>query len=240
MRNFAKNILLALLFLALSVFIAVLLYIHFWGPDDRNLSGEWTTELNMTTQAAVTAFIWLQDIEAVSVSLEDMEACMQNLTITVNMTMEQTGQVEGTFRCNINPESYDACTQAAYEAYATAFRKLLAERLDMAGYTGGTDEETVEALVTETFGMSTVSYLKSCAPALLPPLEELQAVYDGSGTYKTEEGILVRQFDEKEADAEKAEYYIRKDSYLILSGEVETEISDSDQYPVIYTLRPSQ
>lgn len=240
MRKIAKNILLTLLFLTVSILTAVLIYIHFFRSDDRNLSGEWTTELDMTKQAAVTAFVWLQDIEAVSISLEDVEAHMQDLTITVNMTMEQTGQAQGTFRCNIDPERYDACTQAAYEAYATAFKELVAERLDMAGYTGGTDEEAIEALVTETFGMSTVSYLKFCAPALLPSLEELQVLYDGSGTYKTEERILIRYFDEKGEDASKAEYYIRKDSYLILSGEAGTGISDSDQYPMIYTLKPSQ
>ena len=59
----------------------------------------------------------------------------------------------------ILPESYEACSQAAYEAFALAFQSLLAERLRMAGYTGGTDGESIEALVNETFGMSPVAYL---------------------------------------------------------------------------------
>lgn len=240
MKKIAKNILLTLLFLTLSVLTAVLIYIHFFQSDDRDLSGEWITEFDMTKQAAVTAFVWLQDMEAVSISLEDVEDYMQGLTIAVNLTMEQTGQDEGIFRCNIDPESYDVCTQTAYEAYAAAFKALVAERLDMAGYAGSTDEEAIEALVTETFGMSTVSYLESCAPALLPSLEELQVLYNGSGTYKTEEGILTRYFDEKGTEAAKAEYYIRKDSYLILSEEAGTDIPGSGQYPMIYTLKPSQ
>ena len=65
----------------------------------------------------------------------------------------------------------------------------------MAGYTGGTDGESIEALVNETFGMSTVAYLTPCGPALLPSLEELQAQYDGSGTYTALEGVLTRQFE---------------------------------------------
>lgn len=90
MKRTVKNIVLILLMLTLGVSTALLAYLHFSEPDDRNLSGEWTAELDMTEQAAVTALGWLQEIEAVSISLEDMEAYMQNLTVQVNLTMEQT------------------------------------------------------------------------------------------------------------------------------------------------------
>lgn len=225
-----KNTIFVILLLILSISTALLIYLHFFAVNDNDLSGEWTAELDMTEQAAVTALDWLQDIEAVSISLEDMESYMQDLTIQVNLTLEQTARSEGTFHCNILPKSYDACNQAAYEAFAVAFRELAAERLRMAGYTGGMDEESVEALVTETFGMSTVAYLMSCGPALLPSMEELQAQYDGSGTYEAAEGILTRQFDSGASVTTKAEGYIRKDSILILS----------DHYPMIYTLEQSQ
>lgn len=239
MRKAIKNAVFTLLFLTLSISTAFLVYLHFFASDDKNLSGEWTTNLDMTKQAAVTALSWLQDIEAVSISPEDMESYMQSLTIQVNLTFEQTDRSEGTFYCNVSPESYDACNQAAYEAFAAAFQELLVERLHMAGYTGSTDKEAVEALVTETFGMDTVSYLMSYAPALLPSLEELQTEYDGSGTYEASEGILTRQFDVGGADTVKTEYYIRKDSNLILSGEIgsATDDSFSEHYPIIYILK---
>ena len=232
MRKILKNSVLIGLFLFLITFTALLTYLHFFASDDKDLSGNWTAKLDMTKQSAVTALGWLQDIEAVSISLEDMEDYMQGLTIEVNLTLEQTANSEGTFHCNILPESYDACNQAAYEAFAAAFEELLIERLRMAGYTGNTDKETIEELVTETFGMSTVSYLKSCGPRLLPPLEDLQDQYEGSGTYKTAEGILTRQFDDGQAVTTKTENYIRKDSSLILYEE-----SDSSYSPVIYTLQ---
>lgn len=238
MKKAIKNIVLTLLILSLSVSTAFLAYLHFFAPGDRDLSGEWTAELDMTEQAAVTALGWLQDMEAVSVSLEDLEFYMQDLSIQVDLSLEQTDRFEGTFHCNILPESYDACNQAAYESFAIVFRKLLAERIHMAGYTGSTDEESIEALVTETFGMSTVAYLKTCGPALLPPLEELQAGYDGSGTYGTAEGILTRQFDSGGTVTEKAERYIRQGSGMILSEVTDSAGSGtfSEYYPLIYTL----
>jgi len=238
MRKTMKKAVYILLLLIMSISTVILAYLHFFAANDNDLSGEWTADLDMTGRAAVTALNWLQDIEAVSVSLEDMESCMQGLTIQVNLTLEQTARSEGTFHSSVLTESYDACNQAAYEAFAMAFRELLAERLRMAGYTGGTDEEAVEALVTENFGMSTVSYLMSFGPALLPPLEELQAQYDGSGAYETAEGILTRQFDTGGSAATKTECYIRKDSKLILSEETGSVSYGffSGHYPLIYTL----
>lgn len=238
MRKTIKNVILTLLFLTLSISTVFLAYLHFIASDDEELSGEWITELDMTKQAAVTALSWLQEIEAVSVSYEEMESYMQGLTIQVNLSFEQTSRTGGTFRCNVVPESYDACNQAAYEAFAAAFQELLAERLLMAGYTGGTDRETLEALAVETFGMSTVSYLMSYGPKLLPSLEELQSGYDGSGSYEAAEGILTRRFEEGEAVTAKAEYYIRKDANLILSEEIDSVSSGlySEHYPVMYTL----
>lgn len=242
MRKIINKVVLVLLLLTLSVSTAFLAYLHFFAPDDKDLSGEWVAELDITAQAAVTALDWLQDIEAVSISLEDMEAYMQDLTIQVNLNMQQTARSEGTFQCNILPESYDTCRQAAYEGFAAAFRNLLAERLHMTGYTGDTDEEAVEALVTETFGMSTVSYLMSCGPALLPSLEELQSRYDGSGTYETAEGVLIRQFDTGGAVAAKTESYIRKGSSLILSADIDSDTDGflTNDYPVIYTLKQNE
>lgn len=248
MRRTMKNVIFTLLLLTLSVSVALLAYLHFFASEDRgssgyeDLSGEWTADLDMTQQAAVTAFSWLQDIEAVSVSLEDVESYMQELTIQINLTLERTahsgGTLEGTFRCNVLPESYEVCHQAAYEAFAAAFRELLTERLRMAGYEGGTDEEAIEALVTETFGMSTISYLMSYGPALLPSLEELQAQYDGSGTYEAAEGILTRQFDSGQPVTIRAERYIRNDFNLILYEETGSAPFDYfwDHYPIIYTL----
>lgn len=232
MRRILKNVVLTILLLFSISSAALLAYLYFLVSGEKDLSGSWTAKLDMTEQAAVTALSWLQDIEGVTVSLEDMESYMQGLDVEINLTFKQTARSEGSFQCSVLPESYDVCNQAAYEAFATAFQELLTERLRMAGYTGSTDKEAVEALVAETFGMSTVSYLMSCGPGLLPSLEELQTQYDGSGTYKAAEGILTRQFED--GATTKTEGYIRKASSLVLSEE-----DGANPNPMIYTLQQS-
>ncbi|MDE7416790.1 MAG: hypothetical protein K2N44_10920 [Lachnospiraceae bacterium] len=242
MKKIIKNTVFAILFSVLILSTALLAYLHFYASNDKNLSGEWTANLDMTQHAAVTALDWLQDIEAVSVSMQDMESHMQGLTIELCLTLKQTARTEGTFDCSVLPESYTACNQAAYEAFAALFRELLTERLRMAGYTGDMSEEAIEALVTETFGMPTTSYLMSCVPDLLPPLENLQAQYDGSGAYEVSEGILTRQFDSGQLVRTKTEHYIRKGSTLILTEEIDSATNGyfADHYPIVYTLQQSQ
>ena len=231
-----------LLFLTLGVSTAYLTYLCFFASAPQALSGEWICDLDMTGQAAATAARWLQDMVAVSVSLEDMESYMRELTVQIHLTIEPTGHLEGNFYCNVLPESYDACRQAAYEAFAMAFRYLLAERLHMAGYMGSTEAEAVEALVAETFGMSTVSYLMACGPELLPALEDLQLQYDGRGTYDAADGILTRQFDAGRPVTTKAESYVWKGSSLILLGEAGSVPSGyfPDCYPMVYALKQPQ
>ena len=131
MGKVIKNTILILLILSLSMSTAFLVYLHFFRSDDRNLSGEWTAELDLTEQAAVAAFIWLQDIEAVPVSLEDVESGMQELTIQINLNLEETTDSEGTFRCGILPESYSVCEQAAYESFAEIFNAISCRRTTM-------------------------------------------------------------------------------------------------------------
>ncbi|MCM1038056.1 MAG: hypothetical protein NC434_01950 [Ruminococcus sp.] len=263
MPKLIKNTILTILFLTLAGAVTFLAYLHFFAADERDLSGTWSTQLDMTGQASAAALGWLQDIEAVSITPEDMASYMQGLTIQVNLTMEQTARYEGTFYCNVLPESYEVCKRSAYEGFAAAFKDLLAERLHMAGYTGTVDAETLETLVNETFGMSTIDYLRSAVPNLLPSLEELQAQYDGSGIYGVEETkeacILTRQFEAGGIITIRRENYIRRGGTLILTGEAafagfadSAGTADSvgtvesagdvtgdglpDNYPLLYTL----
>ena len=132
MKKAIKNAVFTLLLLTLSISTAFLAYLHFFASDDQEISGEWTAALPMTERAAVSALAWLQDIEAVSVSLEEMEAYMQGLTVQVDLVLEQNGHLSGTFYGTVTQESYDICRQAAYEAFAMAFQDLTAEKIGRA------------------------------------------------------------------------------------------------------------
>ena len=101
----------------------------------------------------------------------------------------------------------------------------------MAGYAGDTDKESIEALVTETFGMPTVSYLMDFGPALLPSLEDLQAQYDGSGIYEAADGILTRRYDN---GTTKTENYVYEDSRLVLSEEEKPDGQEQKKPAILF------
>ena len=107
MRKTVKNVICILLILSLALSTALLAYLHFFAPGSRDLTGEWTGQLDMTKQAAARAYGWLQDIDAVSITLEEMEERMRDLTIQVSLTIEETARSRGNFRCSVSPESYE-------------------------------------------------------------------------------------------------------------------------------------
>ena len=94
MKKIMNSIVYVILLPALIISTALLTYLHFFASNDNNLSGEWIATINMTEQVSFTALDWLQDIEAVSVSMQDMESHMQDLTIDLHMTFEQTARSE--------------------------------------------------------------------------------------------------------------------------------------------------
>lgn len=102
MGRIIKNTIFTLVFLTLSASTAILAYLHFTASKDEDISGEWTAYLDMTEQASAIAYSWLQDIEAVSVSLEDMESYMQDLTVSVYLTLDEanpSGELSDALSC---------------------------------------------------------------------------------------------------------------------------------------------
>ena len=112
MRKILNVVVLAVLLPALLIATVLLTYLHFFAPGDKNLSGKWTASLDMTDHAAVAAIGWLQDIEGIDIegiaaSMQEMENAVQDFTVEVTITFEETARSEGTFEACVIPESYE-------------------------------------------------------------------------------------------------------------------------------------
>jgi len=62
MKKIMKNAIFTILFSVLIILALFLAYLFLYASNDRNLSGKWTADLDMTGQAAVTSLGWLQDM----------------------------------------------------------------------------------------------------------------------------------------------------------------------------------
>ena len=112
-------------------------------------------------------------------------------------------------------ESYNAAKQQAYTALENAFEDLLLIRAQTAGKDMATREEAAQS-IEDTIGMTCLEYLANYGPELLPPLEEIQGQYNGSGSWKAENGVLLRDG--------RGEAFLINTDLLVLSGTDGTEV----------------
>lgn len=168
-------ILLLLVILALAV-IAGLLALKLSRREDPRLTGLWQMRAELTDTARSRADTWLQ-----RAALGEQVPATEYLP-TLSVTVRLTLSADGSWSREIRDGEYESARTAAERGLAKALRELLCLRIADAGRPPETAAEA-EARIQRVIGMSTEDYMREYGPALLPPLSQMHAVYDGSGMY---------------------------------------------------------
>ena len=168
-------ILLLLVILALAV-IAGLLALKLSRREDPRLTGVWQMRAELTDTARSRADTWLQ-----RAALGEQVPAAEYLP-TLSVTVRLTLSADGSWSREIRDGEYESARTAAERGLAKALRELLCLRIADAGRPPETAAEA-EARIQRVLGMSTEDYMREYGPALLPPLSQMHAVYDGSGMY---------------------------------------------------------
>ena len=168
-------ILLLLVILALAV-IAGLLALKLSRREDPRLTGMWQMRAELTDTARSRADTWLQ-----RAALGEQVPAAEYLP-TLSVTVRLTLSADGSWSREIRDGEYESARTAAERGLAKALRELLCLRIADAGRPPETAAEA-EARIQRVLGMSTEDYMREYGPALLPPLSQMHAVYDGSGMY---------------------------------------------------------
>ena len=168
-------ILLLLVILALAV-IAGLLALKLSRREDTRLTGVWQMRAELTDTARSRADTWLQ-----RAALGEQVPAAEYLP-TLSVTVRLTLSADGRWSREIRDGEYESARTAAERGLAKALRELLCLRIADAGRPPETAAEA-EARIQRVLGMSTEDYMRDYGPALLPPLSQMHAVYDGSGAY---------------------------------------------------------
>ena len=168
-------ILLLLVILALAV-IAGLLALKLSRREDPRLTGLWQMRAELTDTARSRADTWLQ-----RAALGEQVPAAEYLP-TLSVTVRLTLSADGSWSREIRDGEYESARTAAERGLAKALRELLCLRIADAGCPPETAAEA-EARIQRVLGMSTEDYMREYGPALLPPLSQMHAVYDGSGMY---------------------------------------------------------
>lgn len=197
------------LFVVLLVVMAGGVFVWWMNRPERKLPGSWHRSIDYTAEVKLAAKEWLMSAEGGD------EIDLQNYLGNISVGMDLTLSKDGTWSCTIDENSYQAAQDKAYQALEEAFEDLLIQRVTNSGREMTTREEAAQS-VLEAIDMTCGEYLRTYGPALLPEAESIRTQYAGSGQWRAESGVLLR-------DGNGMAFLINTD-LLVLSGANGTEV----------------
>ncbi|MDO4188053.1 MAG: hypothetical protein Q4D29_03610 [Lachnospiraceae bacterium] len=126
--------------------------------------------ISMTEEASARAYVWLSKIEDTDLSYEEVKNCMGNFNLEV---IKKPTDVKGEYTYELAEGGYDYCRNQARVGFEKAYYEAIKKRIVNSGYEGTVDDELVDRLMTETFGMSVSQYIDECDIKLLPDLVDI-------------------------------------------------------------------
>lgn len=135
--------------------------------------------VSMSDEAAARAFVWLNEIEDNELTFEQVKECMGdfNLELVLVPTEEK-----GVYTRSLAEGAYDYVYSQSKVGFEKAYKIVVKNRLQAAGFEGECTDETVEELMQKTYGVSVEEYLEGCDVKLIPTREELEEEYSGEVT----------------------------------------------------------
>lgn len=132
--------------------------------------------VSMTEEASARAYVWLCKIEDTDLSYDDVKSCMGDFNLEVIKTpLKEKGKYER----KLADGAYEYLVSQSEAGLESAYYFAIMRRIRNSGYEGDINEELVNRLMDETFGMSVTEYLDQCNISLLPSEQELREKYEG-------------------------------------------------------------
>jgi len=133
-------------------------------------------EISLSEEVSAKAYVWLNQIDDMNISYEDLRQAIGDINLTVELT--PSGK-KGIKNQQIVDGAYEQCLEKAYSGLANAYWQVVASRLTESGYDKPINQNTVEKLMKDTYGLSIVDYLKACEDlSLLPSKEDAMTKYN--------------------------------------------------------------
>lgn len=136
---------------------------------------------SMSEEAAARAYIWLNQMEDMALSYEEIKERMGEISLKIVLT---PGEEKNTYVQSLDGDTYTECMKQAQNGLAASFRDAVRQRFSDAGYEGEISDEMLDEMMQEEYGVSVSEYLALCEVQLLPDLEELTETYSGEVTYE--------------------------------------------------------
>lgn len=180
------GILLILFLITLSVLLGglcFLLYRRIPVPE-KQLSGNWVTSEDHTSDAAQTAQDWLD--QAALGNTVHVRDYLPEILISAGLTIDGSS-----FSSSLMPETYEQAKKNAEKGLADALIELIRIRMTASESSEEISSDAVRELFANATGMQPEEYLASYGPRLLPSADEYAAACGAAGTFVYEEPYVI-------------------------------------------------
>lgn len=126
-------------------------------------------EISLTEEITAKGYVWLSQIDGMDLSYEEVRDIMGAICVTVELKPSEN---KGMKLQEITEGSYAKCYEAAYDGMLEAYNRVVCKRLKDSKFEGEASADTVDSLMKEVYGLSTIDYLKQCEDLQLIPSEE--------------------------------------------------------------------
>ncbi len=131
--------------------------------------------VSMSEEAAARAYIWLNQMEDMPLSYEEIKEMMGDIRLELILT--PTGE-KGRYMRALADGTFEDCQEKAQAGLEKAYREVAGYRFFAAGYEG----DILDDMMQEVYGVSVSEYLSYCKVQLIPTLVELTEMYSGEVT----------------------------------------------------------
>ena len=170
----------------LVLLCALLIYEHFF-PLDRAPVVIWTYDHDISSDAFPIINDWIREGLAPDETMPDID--MEPLYVKVTLKIAD----DGSYEQSVDKAPYDETRAALYERFGAALTEMIREHLYRLGMADRDDlgDDVISKLINDAVLMTGTEYLMKAVPDLVPPYEELVAIYGNRGSYSVADGFLI-------------------------------------------------
>ena len=131
-------------------------------------------QYSMAEEASANALIWLNQITDNELDFATVAECMGDMSITV----ERIPGKKGAYTQTLLEDTYEPCIAQANEGFKKAYIKAIENKILEHNPDAKIEEDTVDNLMNEVYGVSLDEYLSSVDCEIIPSLEDIKDRYN--------------------------------------------------------------
>lgn len=131
-------------------------------------------QYSMSEEASANTLIWLNHITDNELDFATVLECMGDMSVTV----ERIPGKKGAYTQTLVEDTYDTCLAQASDGFKKAYIKAIENRILEQNPDAELEEDTVDSLMSDVYGVSVDEYLSSVECEIIPDIDAVKERYN--------------------------------------------------------------